>query len=471
MSSENEQTLDEIVSKIDGLNKAYGLHECAVFRGIAVRREDKWHNTVSTLTLVPKITEDLGERFEEFEPDHIVGFRVPMSAKEAEKTLKRILKKESYEVNDTNVEIFIDESKKPRWNRGREIGFYEARHYYPFECGLVEYFIDCKYHVAELGDIRESIRKHGYHDYREMIADRVFHDSGWFSFDHNAHSQSGIHVLIPHHHLSIESVEYDDNGIDISLRGSLPKKKLKDFFLTMRVHEDYNVMHSPTKVDPLKKMRIHIPSVGTKYGVHAELWWRRGKSRVEDFVDSFRGDRRLGSGNARVISYLHFDPELKALTKQLSVRHKDSKRFEWGVAMLLYLAGFDTSWLGYPGDLLESEIDVLAFAPDLAIAIAAECTVSSGDIAKKVADLQRKVAELGEVLEDWEIATAIFTNLRLDGLAHHVKEAATEQGVLLIPWEGIMDILSLMKKGSPRKLIFDEMRNRLLVERSKSLWK
>lgn len=458
MSSENEQRLDEIMNKIGGLNEAYGLHESAVFRGIAVRRGDKWHNTVSTLTLVPEITKDDEETFEELEKDLIVAFRLPVSAKEVEKTLKRMLKEESFKVFDTKVEIVLDESKKPTWGRGREIGSKQARRYYPFECGMVEYFVNCKYHVGQLGEIKEKIRKHGYHDYHEMIADKVFFDSGWFSFNQSDHSDSGVHILIPHHHLSIESVEYDDDGVDISLIGSLPKKALKDFFLTTRVHTDYNEMLSPVKIDPLRERAVRIPLDSPKYGVEVELWWRKGKSQVEEFVDSYYGDRKLGSGNLRVISYLHFDPEFKVLTKQLSPEQKDSRRFEWGVSTLLHLAGFDVTWLGYPGGLLESEIDILAFAPDLTAAVVAECTVSSGDIARKVADLQRKISELGEVLKDWEIETALFTNLRLEGLAHHLREAATNQGVLLIPWDGIVKLLSLVKIGAPAELTLEEMK-------------
>ncbi|MCK4443985.1 MAG: hypothetical protein KAW09_05545 [Thermoplasmata archaeon] len=459
MSSESKEKLNEILNKIESLNKAYGLHDSSVFRGVAVRKDEAWYNTVSTLTVVPKSQGKVEPKFEELEPGHIMTFRLWLSAKETKALLKRMEKENRFEVFETQVKMVLDDSNEARWDRGEEIGTRQAIHKYPFEYGVVEYLIDCEYHVSQIEDVRDLIRKHGYHDYHELIADKVFWDSGYLPRNSGFASSSGVHLFIPHHHLSIENVEYDEETIEVTLNGLVPDNALSDFFLTTRVHTAYGEMLSPMKTDPLNDRDIRIPVSGVKYSVEVELWWKKGKSSTEEFVDRFYGERKLGSGNARVISYLQFDSDLKVLEKELNPQKRDSKNFEWGVSMLLHLAGFDTSWLGYPGRLMESEIDVLGFAPDLLTVLAVECTVSSGDIAKKVADLPRKVSELGEVLKDWEIETALFTNLRLEGLAHHTKEAAANQGVLLIPLEGIMRILSLVQKGTPTKLVLEEMKN------------
>lgn len=459
MTSESEKKLKEIVAKIERLDEAYGLHDSAVLRGVAVRKDNKWFNTLSILAASSSSLHPVQEEIEYLGDRGIVSYRVPMSREEAIEMLTEIHEKKQFRVSKKRIFLTPDEKKAWRWENGREVGSYEAKHRYPYECGLVDYFVNCNFDIWMLRELDSDIRKLGYDSVDELLLDKVIWDSGRYRLRSSDLSKSGIHIIIPHYHLFIKEVRFDRDNVIVTLGGVLPEDGLDDHYLTIRINPSFEERLRPFKIEQLSMDEIKVPLTCEVYSAEARLWWKKGRIPVEDFVDWSHGRRALSSQNVRIASYLQFDPEFKALLKCLDPKETNSKKIEWTASVIFHLAGLNTTWLGYPGGLMESEVDVLCFAKDYRTVVAVECTTASGAIEQKVAEVYRKIGRLEKALDDWRIIGVVFTNLESESLTESEKESASRQGIALIASEEVRRIISLLKEDAPLDEVLNGIRN------------
>jgi len=158
--------------------------------------------------------------------------------------------------------------------------------------------------------------------------------------------------------------------------------------------------------------------------------------------------------NPRMLAYRHFDEGLNALSVYLGGEGKDpSADFEIGVSLLLHFCGLTVGVYGRV-KRLQSEVDLVAFAPFSNHVVVAECTITDLDVNEKLSKFSRRAKELREVLHDFTIIPLVFTALERGKVSQSDFEKAKREGIGVVTSDEIADLVTLaaQQKGVNKSL-------------------
>jgi hypothetical protein len=156
------------------------------------------------------------------------------------------------------------------------------------------------------------------------------------------------------------------------------------------------------------------------------------------------------ASNSKLVAVRAFDKELKQLRQSL-VDPVDSRRFEQGVASLLFLRGFSASVQ------IETQApDIVATTPGGSIVLI-ECTIKTSDVRVKVAKLVERRSALIAALQASKHATRVEAILVCALSKEQIASETTylaEQRVLVLSRENIVEaLLHVRFPGNPDKLL------------------
>lgn len=161
------------------------------------------------------------------------------------------------------------------------------------------------------------------------------------------------------------------------------------------------------------------------------------------FVDPTR------ARNNRLLALQHFDADLRKLREAVLHAH-DSKKFELGIAALLYLHGFT------PAIQVETDApDLLVSTPIGRLAVV-ECTIRIADVASKIGKLVDRRGALSKAIAESghapQILAVLICRLPRDQIAAHQADLQSQKVVLVSGDELISAIANVRNPRDPDEL-------------------
>jgi len=219
-------------------------------------------------------------------------------------------------------------------------------------------------------------------------------------------NEYGVHLIIPHWHAHIESLEVLDEKSIAYLGTDADASIWKHITLACkRKHDDGKF--SPTELvavpdDGIIVLENKEPDVSS---VEITLNYNPDNAEVGFWTDQQRAEKTFSKNNQSLITHQTFDPQSNILKSKLLEPGTDSQGFEWAISVLMHLAGYRTEWWGYQGKNQGlkkksnkypegvEELDVFAI-DETGTILAIECTTSQGDIPKKIAATAARAVKL-----------------------------------------------------------------------------
>ncbi len=160
--------------------------------------------------------------------------------------------------------------------------------------------------------------------------------------------------------------------------------------------------------------------------------------------------------NPRILAYSHFDKNIEKLKAYLIGKGKEpSNDFEKGVALLLHLCGFNSALYGQLGGIQE-EIDIIAFVPNSNDVIAVECTIKDLDANGKMTKFSRRIKELPDELNDYNLLPLLFTALERKNISPTELDSARTERIGVAAAEDIQELLTMAvaQKGIEEIMVY-----------------
>jgi hypothetical protein len=158
---------------------------------------------------------------------------------------------------------------------------------------------------------------------------------------------------------------------------------------------------------------------------------------------------RVGGRSVPLLVSETLDPDLEVLRQSLSGESGKSGRqaqFEEAVARLLTLGGFLVD--RFSEKKLSDGIDLVAFAPDVLLCLAVECTTHAISASGKMSKLVGRASYLREAVAPMSLLAIAVTSLSADGVAASDWENARRSGVSVITREVLLEMVTLVRQGS-----------------------
>lgn len=282
-----------------------------------------------------------------------------------------------------------------------------------------------------------------------------------------------LHVVAPIY-VGLREIEFKDNKIHINVEchKSLEPRKFK---LSSIVYTDEKPIRKKlefNKDDIIKEneycyiyqKQIEIPTERL-----ARFYLFLNDKEIDEYVlIPLISPESMAKLNPRVVIHEFFDKDYEHLNLWLEGGNKNKNSsidFEASIHYLFHLCGFQSEWLGYAGNVLESsnkglgEFDVVAFVPNkIRSIVVAECTTSPAKLQGKIAQAFNRTKELEEVLHNFEIVPAIFIPIRIENISKDIRDSAEKNKIALIEQEEIKRLLEMVFIGASVDDIFNHIK-------------
>lgn len=334
---------------------------------------------------------------------------------------------------------------------------HEARWQMNEGCGCVQVLISSKHRWDDLKTPTAKLEQIGFANLGQAIWHHVLNPGQEYPESPTLGQFSGVYVTLPGYHARISKAVVQGHSVSVSVQ-VLRGISLSDFRLVVRAYgaskdTGWSVFFVPAISDPLRRRTTTFRFETAPHHAYAKLYWRHGGSDEEvAFVDSANAGRAEAVVYPQLAAHSLFDPNLQAVERALA--SDDSKGFEWAIATLLAVIGFQVDWIGFAGGRLKREADILAYLPSHQLAIAGECTLKWGDIGKKLSSLKEEISRLKPVLEGWRIRGVVFTNLSKEALLPADRDGAQSFEIALLPKEGLSILVQAVKSAIPPDLLW-----------------
>lgn len=224
----------------------------------------------------------------------------------------------------------------------------------------------------------------------------------------------GVHMVVPHWYARLKTVQVTDDEVSIELDSNTDRRlwDLVRIRVTMHYHDNTVSRSTIHRIDqdgrciiPSKKKTIRSAEVDALLLPEggSELCW----------IDTKYGEKLASATNVRFGIHKFFDPDSQTLRDSLLKPQDNSTAFEWAVAVLLHLAGYEVEWWDFPQRVRRlktkpHEVDVIAVDSAARKILAVECTTSEGDLGKKISSVGARAAELKATCpEDWYVLPVV----------------------------------------------------------------
>ena len=328
-------------------------------------------------------------------------------------------------------------------------------------CGCVQYLLSSKHPWNDTKISSAGLERLGFANLSQAIWHYVLNPGQETPESPSLDSSAGVLVTLPNYHARISKAVIEGRTIRISVQ--VPKGvTLADFRLVVRAHgtsksTGWSVILPPKISDPLRRKLTAFPYAVAPHYATATLYWRLGPDEAIAFVDSMRARRAESAIYPQLATHSLFDPALKFVEESLD--SDDAKDFEWAIATLLAIAGFQVDWLGYAGGRIRPEADVIAYLPSQRLVIVGECTLKWADISKKISVLKERTSQLAPILEGWRFKNVIFTNLTKEAILPADREGAKALEIILMPKESLPLMIRAIKSAIPPDLLWFGLQN------------
>ncbi len=491
----------EIVERLHALQERYNLFKGAIFRAVVQRRdvEDPYlmargdqtsNQKMSHINVLAGIRFSRAARSDEkefslhpfLEPDlHLLEAYLELDSIRA--FLEGIAHNGRYGFGSGQDQIAV---QLGTGNRAAEFGEPGLLHRREFEYRFGEpwpgvyYFLNTWRGLEEFQVSPEAAYRLGFPNMAQALWSYVLNPSEEGSGSPLINN-TGILVIFPNYHARLSSavIEGRKVRIDAEIAKDIP---LEDLRLVLQsqgwIGESGFLIPWPKTWDSLPSRRLEYTFASAPYSFTARLYWNPGRNDAERFVDLAYG-RRVEALYPQLAVWEHFDERLQKLEAALKGEGglvNPQKDFEWAIASLLGISGFEVDWLGYIGGkksakkpktrstepwasdkMDKGEIDVIAYYPRGRLAVLGECTLTGGDIDKKISGLSERATDLAEILQGWNVKKVLFTTLGNAGIQPSHEEAAKQLDIVLATRQVLDDLLGAVKVAVPAELLWQRL--------------
>jgi len=226
----------------------------------------------------------------------------------------------------------------------------------------------------------------------------------------------GLHLVVPHWHGYIDKIELLDKETIVCLGSDADLSIWKHILLSSKQRHDDGkfspLQHHTISDDGTSKFEnegLDVRSTNITISYDPD---NKGESI---WIDSESAEKVFSENNYNLAIHQIFDPQSHILKSKLLEPGDDAQGFEWAIAVLMHIVGYRTEWWGYKKNLKRvsksqaskkierlpiglDEVDLIAIDDDLRTILAIECTVSQGDISKKIEALAARAVKLKKEL-------------------------------------------------------------------------
>lgn len=331
--------------------------------------------------------------------------------------------------------------------------------------GTVSYFFGTGRPLGYFPTIQESLERLSFYSMDQVMWHHVLCPGGPTPESAQMPRSCGVHVLLPNYHARLLRVLVLGRRVQVKVEIQ-PGIRPETLRLVLRAygvvdqggHQGY-AMIPPRIWSSLPTAELEHEYTMAPRSVHARLYWAQGVDESDTFVDEMRGERAETALYPELAVHAHFDPGLTVVEMALKT-DRDAHDFEWAVATLLSLAGFQVDWLGYKGKAIQTkgEIDVVAYLPTKRLAILAECTLKSADVGRKVSDLAGREVDMEGILEGWRIQKVLFTTMSRAAILPTDRDGAGQLGVAILAREALPNFVRAVKSAVPPEILWERLK-------------